>query len=250
MEQRTVSNIVEVGMCYDLHSHEHHICDLPSDISANYQGSPMEPHKSHTRYTSYQEDHLKTCVGIEPHQRTVKRSDGVVNTNNHNVRCSRNKLMFGPENFDLFNFTEHTAPSVVNLSSHILTPAQNSLLEKGLNFCPTPGEPDMLELIKDMDLLHRLLILKAFFMKDKMKKSEINDARKAFMDFKDSSDLSQSKKRGPPAVGQKSKPSPESLDSSPINTRKSISTPDLISELELDLEVDRTCEKGFEHRKF
>ena len=40
--------------------------------------------------------------------------------------------------------------SVVNLSSHILTPSQRSLLKKGLTFCPMPGEIDIAELKNDL----------------------------------------------------------------------------------------------------
>ena len=43
---------------------------------------------------------------------------------------------------------------VVNLSDHALTADQRSLLELGLKFCPTPGEPDMGEIKKDLDIFH------------------------------------------------------------------------------------------------
>ena len=39
---------------------------------------------------------------------------------------------------------------VVNLSSRVLTPAEMSLLSKGLSFCPTPKEVDIFALKKDM----------------------------------------------------------------------------------------------------
>ncbi len=41
--------------------------------------------------------------------------------------------------------------SVVNLSSHVLTDAQLKLLKHGLTFCPTPGEPNMADLKRDLD---------------------------------------------------------------------------------------------------
>ena len=40
--------------------------------------------------------------------------------------------------------------TVVNLSDVVLTSAQISFLEKGLKFCPTPGEPDLGQLAKDL----------------------------------------------------------------------------------------------------
>jgi hypothetical protein len=44
--------------------------------------------------------------------------------------------------------------SVVNLSSISLTPAMITLLSKGMNFCPTPGEPDVHLLKQDLDKFH------------------------------------------------------------------------------------------------
>ncbi len=53
--------------------------------------------------------------------------------------------------------------SVVNLSNRILTPAQLSLLSKGLNFCPMPGSPNKGELASDINTFKRNLRLIAFF---------------------------------------------------------------------------------------
>ena len=39
---------------------------------------------------------------------------------------------------------------VVNLSSYSLTTDELSLLSKGLNFCPTPGEPNKGDLRMDL----------------------------------------------------------------------------------------------------
>jgi hypothetical protein len=49
------------------------------------------------------------------------------------------------------------------LSNHVLTDAQLSILEKGLKFCPTPGEPHMGNLRRDLDSFHRQLRLNVFF---------------------------------------------------------------------------------------
>ena len=53
--------------------------------------------------------------------------------------------------------------SVVNLSSLTLTPPMVSLLSKGLNFCPTPGEPDINNLKQDLDTFHTSLRRSLFF---------------------------------------------------------------------------------------
>ena len=61
--------------------------------------------------------------------------------------------------------TTHSEPthSVVNLSKLILTEAMTSLLSKGLNFCPTPGEPDLHSLKQDLDTFHTSLRRSLFF---------------------------------------------------------------------------------------
>ena len=61
---------------------------------------------------------------------------------------------------------EIKSPCVVNLSSKPLTDTQNSLLSKGLNFCPTPGEPNTGEIRKDFDKFHCSLRRKFFFSKE------------------------------------------------------------------------------------
>ena len=52
---------------------------------------------------------------------------------------------------------------VVNLSSRVLTPAEISLLSKGLSFCPTPKEVDIFALKKDMFDFVRRLRLKEYY---------------------------------------------------------------------------------------
>ena len=53
--------------------------------------------------------------------------------------------------------------SIINLSDKTLTLAEQSLLNKGLKFCPTPGNPDIGELWDDMSKLHKRLRQIAFF---------------------------------------------------------------------------------------
>ena len=53
--------------------------------------------------------------------------------------------------------------NIVNLSSHILTPDQAALLKKGLNFCPTPGEPDLSIIRQDLEKFHLGSLRKSFF---------------------------------------------------------------------------------------
>ena len=54
-------------------------------------------------------------------------------------------------------------PLVVNLSSHELTQAEVMLLRKGFTFCPTPGQPDILEIKSDFSRLHTRMRQMQFF---------------------------------------------------------------------------------------
>ena len=55
---------------------------------------------------------------------------------------------------------------VINLSKHTLNPAEISVLSRGLNFCPTAGEPNPGDLRSDLDSLHRRLRLRYHFQDD------------------------------------------------------------------------------------
>ena len=56
--------------------------------------------------------------------------------------------------------------NVVNLSSRTLTTDELTLLSRGLNFCPTPGEPNISDLSKDLEKFHLSTRRTSFFMKD------------------------------------------------------------------------------------
>lgn len=47
-----------------------------------------------------------------------------------------------------------TTNQVVNLSSRVLTGHELSVLSRGLNFCPTPGEPKKGDLVRELDYFH------------------------------------------------------------------------------------------------
>ena len=55
--------------------------------------------------------------------------------------------------------------NVINLSDYPLTESQRDILNKGLKFCPTPGEPQMGDLRKDLDRYHRSLRTHCYFSK-------------------------------------------------------------------------------------
>ena len=64
------------------------------------------------------------------------------------------------------NHEMYSAKLVLNLSAHPLSPDQISLLQKGLNFCPTPDEPNIGEIRRDLDKFHLSLKRKSFFHRD------------------------------------------------------------------------------------
>ena len=64
--------------------------------------------------------------------------------------------------FNKLNNSEYIN-SIVNLSSHSLTDTEISVLSKGLDFCPTPGAPDIGNIIQDLDAFKRRTRLQLFF---------------------------------------------------------------------------------------
>ena len=64
---------------------------------------------------------------------------------------------------------------VVDLSSRVLTPAEMSLLSKGLSFCPTPKEVDIFAWRKDMFDFVRRLRLKGYYCGDESVDGDFSD---------------------------------------------------------------------------
>ena len=64
---------------------------------------------------------------------------------------------------------------VVNLSSRVLTPAEMSLLSKGLSFCPTRKEVDIFALKEDMFDFVRRLHLKEYYWGDESIDGDFSD---------------------------------------------------------------------------
>ena len=62
------------------------------------------------------------------------------------------------------NYTGVSPNTVVNLSSSPLSPAETSLLSKGLKFCPTPPTVDTIALSHDLSSFYRRIRLKEFFL--------------------------------------------------------------------------------------
>ena len=64
--------------------------------------------------------------------------------------------------FNKLNNIEYTS-GIVNLSKHTLTDPEISVLSKGLGFCPTPGAPDIGNIIQDLDSFKRKTRIQIFF---------------------------------------------------------------------------------------
>ena len=123
------------------------------DPDTTYQRENSYLHRNvHTNKNDVDVDTLKDqsyqscCLQSNDHQVSQFYLSGI--NNNNNV---------------LTNDT--LSESVVNLSSLNLTPNMLSLLNKGLNFCPIPGEPDPNEIRQDLDKFHVSLRRKLFFQK-------------------------------------------------------------------------------------
>ena len=64
--------------------------------------------------------------------------------------------------FNKLNNSEYTT-GIVNLSKYSLTNTEISVLSKGLHFCPTPGAPDIGDIMQDLDEFKRKTRLQLFF---------------------------------------------------------------------------------------
>ena len=57
----------------------------------------------------------------------------------------------------------HYINGIVNLSNYTFTNSVTSVLSKGLGFCPTPGTPDIGNIIHDLHVFKRKTRLNLFF---------------------------------------------------------------------------------------
>ena len=64
--------------------------------------------------------------------------------------------------FNKLNDIEYTS-GIVNLSKYTLQDPEISVLSKGLGFCPTPGAPDIGDIIQDLDNFKRKTRIQLFF---------------------------------------------------------------------------------------
>ena len=55
---------------------------------------------------------------------------------------------------------------IVNLSKYKLTKSETNVLSKGLGFCPTPGAPDIGNIIQDLDVFKRENKIELVFPRD------------------------------------------------------------------------------------
>ena len=89
---------------------------------------------------------------------TADLSTTATNINNHHREAVNNNPVLAKELVQKYESSvcsellNHT--TIVNLSDFNLQDYHVSLLSKGLTFCPTPGEPDMGEMRKDLDRFH------------------------------------------------------------------------------------------------
>lgn len=83
---------------------------------------------------------------------------------------SKNKKV--NENSARQSYITDTKPKIINLSNHTLTDSEVKLLSKGLKFCPTPVERDLLELEVNMKELARKIELQVFMSNSKFTKAD------------------------------------------------------------------------------
>ena len=117
-------------------------------------------------------------------------------------KCQPNNLEHVEINF--FNKTQVVCLSnkdercVINLTPTPLSPSQRQVLLKGLKFCPTPGEPSLLEIKKDLKAFFRRLKLRAHYYEEKCEAQERAEASQPTLD----SFLSDSQGNNPESLGK------------------------------------------------
>ena len=82
---------------------------------------------------------------------TLKNGEIVYYNMNNNNNNEKNGDKH--QNINKLN-SEYINSSVINLSSYTLDEYEQSVLELGLNFCPTPIEPNFGEIKKDLNKFH------------------------------------------------------------------------------------------------
>ena len=93
-------------------------------------------------------------------QTTIAITILVGNTNNNNDTENSEYNGYSGKATSIISFN-----GIINLSSYDLTQAQISVLSKGLNFCPTPGNLNVWDIKTDLERLHRSLRIKHVFSK-------------------------------------------------------------------------------------
>jgi len=147
------TNYTDYSSCLD--------CTNMCDIDESIFRFPVDC----TNYTDY-----ISCLDC-----TNKDLKSTLISSNKCVSCPTKTVsnsFFTYSNYNNNSITIDSESPVVNLSSFQLSRHMLSVLSKGLNFCPTPGEPNMYELRKDLDKFHVSLRRKQFFSK----KTDLDDS--------------------------------------------------------------------------
>ena len=128
--------------------------------------SPLgeESIKTHPRRETYKCDKQKTketqsgLSGLctqegEPTGPKDKENTGIVEPLKfYNQLCNMENSLL--QVFNKLNDMQYVN-GIVNLSKYILTKSETNVLSKGLGFCPTPGVPDIGNIIQDLDVFKR-----------------------------------------------------------------------------------------------
>ena len=153
---------------------------IPSDIknqrlqpfSASPQGKePIQTHpegskESENQLSSNQKEIQSGPKGIlkqEGQPQCIKNQEDITIIEPlmfFNILCDIENNLFTV--FNKLNNSEYTS-GIVNLSEYSLTNTEISVLSKGLGFCPTPGAPDIGNIIQDLDDFKRKTRLQLFF---------------------------------------------------------------------------------------
>ena len=127
--------------------------------------------RTHTRWGKGATPHIPLPETAQPQNLTVESKKFRTLTSDPDLFTNVNRLtqVISQIKVDRKN-------TVVNLSSRVLTHPEETLLQKGLNFCPTPGEPSLSEIHNDLEKFHNNLRWKQFFLNQPSSQSNVDKA--------------------------------------------------------------------------
>ena len=142
----------------------------PANTFNKVRDTIVDTVNSHTVSNQQYSYPIDTAHSIEPAESVIDRQYlPIINDNlsqsqfgpshNDNLKCAKSSNYESYSQDHLYHYNKNSSnnsehASVVNLSKRHLSTQEIQILERGMKFCPTPGEPDISENHNDLDKFH------------------------------------------------------------------------------------------------